>query len=377
MEFYYMQVRIRLKSVAAVLALLVCYTSVVTVPTVVAGAETLDMQEPYVEEVETTETYEVTDWWKAELSEYSEDLVSVSYEESDIVQTNTDEDIEDISTAATTEATTAQTTQAAPAVTEIAPVKAPSGSFVITTFGYGHGVGMSQNGANYYATYGGLNYKQILAHYYQGTTIANTGLAQTEQVKVDGMTGSVVDLVSQVVYNEINCTMHPEAMKAQAVAAYTYIKYHGNNGKDLRRKANPPQNVVDAVTSVLGEAVYYNGNFALTSFYASCGGASASCKDIFTQDIPYLRSVASEYDAACDPNYGTQTVFTAATLKNALERSFGIHLSENPAAWIQLVQGDGGYASYVVIDNQITIKGSAFRDCLGLKSPKLTCTYTP
>ena len=41
-----------------------------------------------------------------------------------------------------------------------------------TVYGYGHGVGMSQNGANYMAQQGS-DYKQILAHYYKGCEIEN------------------------------------------------------------------------------------------------------------------------------------------------------------------------------------------------------------
>lgn len=43
-------------------------------------------------------------------------------------------------------------------------------SFVFTTRGYGHGVGMSQWGAYFYNTKEGWNYKKILSHYYPGTT---------------------------------------------------------------------------------------------------------------------------------------------------------------------------------------------------------------
>ena len=41
---------------------------------------------------------------------------------------------------------------------------------VFTTNGYGHGVGMCQYGADYYAAQG-YDYRQILQHYYPGTTI--------------------------------------------------------------------------------------------------------------------------------------------------------------------------------------------------------------
>ncbi len=45
-----------------------------------------------------------------------------------------------------------------------------SGKYIFTCYGYGHGVGMSQNGANYMAKQG-YSYAQILSHYYQGTKI--------------------------------------------------------------------------------------------------------------------------------------------------------------------------------------------------------------
>ncbi len=42
--------------------------------------------------------------------------------------------------------------------------------FTFTVYGYGHGVGLSQNGANYMAKQGS-NYKEILQHYYKGCEI--------------------------------------------------------------------------------------------------------------------------------------------------------------------------------------------------------------
>jgi SpoIID/LytB domain protein len=44
--------------------------------------------------------------------------------------------------------------------------------FLFTTYGYGHGVGMSQNGAHLYASQEGWSYEDILMHYYPGTEIS-------------------------------------------------------------------------------------------------------------------------------------------------------------------------------------------------------------
>lgn len=45
-----------------------------------------------------------------------------------------------------------------------------AGDFVFTVWGYGHGVGLSQVGANYMAK-NGADFREILAHYYPGTVL--------------------------------------------------------------------------------------------------------------------------------------------------------------------------------------------------------------
>ena len=45
-----------------------------------------------------------------------------------------------------------------------------NGEFIFTTYGFGHGVGMSQWGAKLYAD-AGWTYDQILRHYYVNTTV--------------------------------------------------------------------------------------------------------------------------------------------------------------------------------------------------------------
>lgn len=51
-------------------------------------------------------------------------------------------------------------------------IKQNNGHFVVTTEGYGHGIGMSQYGANFMAK-SGKNYEDIVKHYYQGIQISS------------------------------------------------------------------------------------------------------------------------------------------------------------------------------------------------------------
>lgn len=399
---------------AAISAMVLCLnsTAVVTAETTLgvseadstAAAASTEAEAPVQEETESRKT----EWLKAEITDYDSSLSLISYELTpEITQTeneDTDEDAaetepadEDKSSDAENAANDSEKADGQPeteanptpvesqtsgaAVGEIPQaqktpeVNAQSGEFAFTTNGWGHCVGMSQNGANFYAKYSGWTYQDILYHYYPDTYLMNTGLAESETVTVNGSEGDVLSKVAGIVYREVGSSMSTEAIKAQAVAVYTYIKYYGNDSRDLRCKANPPKNVIDACASVLGEALYYNGSYALTVFSASTGGATANCYDVFSNDIPYLRSVPSEYDASYDPHYGTVKYIAASEVKRLVEARYGITLSDNPENWFQLTYGDGGYVSSILLDGKKNIKGYDFKICLGLKSSNFRISY--
>lgn len=385
-----MELRIPRKGIAVLTAAVIMGSAALTARLYTGNVEAVEDKQvttapaAEIEIPETTENstdeYEVTAWWKANLSDYNDNLSLVSYETVEAPEEETEPSDEGVVVNDTgvsyIEQDDYESIQIVPVPErqESEPVNVVAGNFAFTTYGYGHGVGMSQNGANHYASYAGWNYQQILQHYYPGTYIQNTGRTK-DTISAGGVSGSVLDIVSMVTYNEVGSSMSNEAIKAQAVAVYTYIMYKGGSAGDLYPKSNPPQNVINAVNSVLGEAVYYNGSFALAMFSASSGGSTASCYDVFYEDIPYLRSVYCEYDAQCDPHYGTVEVISVDQVRSDLESCLGITLSDNPANWISIVEGDGGYAAYVVVDNQVTVKGNDFRGYLGLKSPNFTCTY--
>lgn len=264
-----------------------------------------------------------------------------------------------------------------PQAQEAPEIEIEPGQFTFVTYGWGHGVGMSQNSANFYAANSGWTYQDILFHYFPGTYLMNTGLTEQEELTIaHAPAGDTLEVVSKIVFNEVGGTFSYEAIKAQAVAVYTYIKYNGDDSNDLRGKENPPQIVIDACSEVLGEALYYNGDYALTMFSASSGGCSANCRDIFYQDLPYLRSVPSAYDAAYDPHYGSVQNISEAELKRRIETRYGITLSNNPYNWIRPVYcPETGYVSEVIIDGQLTVKGYPFSVAMGLKSCKFCLVY--
>lgn len=314
-----------------------------------------------VHSTKVDEEYDPVSWWKADLTEYN-DMSLVSYETVDAAQ----------AAAAMVIAEGHDDSIVSNSPTPSAVSTTDAGTFAFTTYGWGHCVGLSQNGANFYAKYAGWNYQDILFHYYPGTTLKNTGTAQSETVTVQGVPGSVLQQVAEIVNVEIGPSFEPECIKAQAVAIYTYMKYHNNDAHDLKGKPNPSQKIVELCASVLGEALFYKDNYCLTMFYASCGGITANCYDIFSDDMPYLRSVSSEYDSQYDPHWGSVTYYTIGEVRQRIESAYNITLSDNPKNWIQIFEGNGGYVNRVVIDGQITVRGYPFSHVMDLKSPKFT-----
>lgn len=319
--------------------------------------------------------YQVDSDWKADLYDYDDSLSLTSYE---AANTEPDDPLT-MTTAAITEpsgetVTTTVTTLQEPTITAKTTICAAPDSVVFYSSGFGHGVGMSQNGANFYAMYDGWTYDQILQFYFPGTKLVQTGTPETEKMTVGYKTDNVVSILSQIVNNEMGPSFSVEAIKAQAIAAYTFYLYNGCSS-GMICKANPSQKIVDAVRSVLGIVVYYNNAPALTTFYASSGGATANCKDIFYADIPYLVSFPVKHDDTADPHFNSSKVFSASNLKQKLQNAYGVKLSGTPYDWIKLEYGDGGYVTYAVIGGKVRVKGNDLRGVLGLKSPKYEFVY--
>ena len=184
-------------------------------------------------------------------------------------------------------------------------------------------------------------------------------------------------LVSMIVSTEMSPSFSPEALKAQAVAAYSYVKYHNVNGlvPTVLVKRDIPQEVTDAVNAVWGKCCYYNGKVAQTVYTASSAGTTASAVNVWGgADVSYLTSVATPFDAQSDPNYGVITVFTEDQIRTALESSLGITLSEDPANWLTVTSRvDGNYVSGLNVDNQLTISGMRLREKVLKYSIKSWC----
>lgn len=194
-----------------------------------------------------------------------------------------------------------------------------------------------------------------------------------KKIKSDGF-----DIVCQIVNGEIGSTWSDEAIKAQAVAAYTYLRYCKENGTTpvLAAKSGYGSRIEGLVKSVEGLVCKYNGSVINAVFCASTAGCSADSQYVWGGSLPYLKSVDSKYDAAYDPNYGVTKTISQAKVKKLLEKQ-GVTLSNNPSGWIKVLSNyNGKYVGNVSIDGKKTLTGAQIRSIMGLKSAAFTVKYS-
>lgn len=258
------------------------------------------------------------------------------------------------------------------------------GTFTITTYGYGHGVGMSQYGANELAKEG-WTYDRILPHYYSGTVLKQDPVAGKEGIPS-------ADDIARVVQQEMGSSFEPEALKAQAVAAYTYARNHGNSIGGMSSVSDiskVSEKVRNAVQAVYGQMVTYNGQPINAVFHAMSAGKTADSRTIWGGAIPYLTPVDSAGDTRQN-RYQVTTTYTAREMAGILEDALGVTMGGDPAEWFTILSQDGavsadiGYVGQMRIqinpDSYTDISGNYFREnVMGysrMRSPCFTITYT-
>jgi SrtB family sortase len=173
------------------------------------------------------------------------------------------------------------------------------------------------------------------------------------------VTGDALDIVSRIVQNEIGSGFHTEAIKAQAVAAYTFISFYNQSGSapSVILAPSAGSKVTSAVESVLGEAVYYRGNIALTTYYATSAGQTASSRDVWGTAYSYLVSVDSPVDENVKTFKATKT-FSYDQMRDIIDDTLGISPDGEPEDWFEILGHlDGGYVGNVRVCGETETSG--------------------
>ena len=199
-----------------------------------------------------------------------------------------------------------------------------------------------------------------------------------------------------VVRAEMPASFEPEALKAQAVAARTYTLYKiqtgGNHGDEAdictdstccqayiaedRARENWGEDadaneakIETAVRDTDGETILYNGTPILAVFHSSSAGQTRAAGEVWVSDLPYLQAVASPEPGDAIPNYYSRAEFTAEEFREKVAAALPeADLSGDMDTWLKNPVTDTAGSVETVELGGVTVKGSAVRSILGLRS---------
>ncbi len=288
-----------------------------------------------------------------------------------------------------------------------APSASTSGVFTFYVFGYGHGVGMSQTGANYLASLG-MSWADILAHYYydsSSSTVIVTGEVYPQKMSYDGVSYDTREYLARALEAEMSASFNKEALKAQVVAIYTFVRYHNadalaagspvfsgtsNFHAFLDASRTPSATIYAAVDEIMaiGPYISNNGSTALTPFHSMSAGKTTSYYNCWGKSsgtsVPYLNGARESIGDYNDPNFKTTVKLSSSDIQ-ALANQQGITLTGDPASWISIISHDAavrediGYVSSIRVGGT-TMTGNDFRTKLlggRIRSHCFAIVYTP
>lgn len=194
-----------------------------------------------------------------------------------------------------------------------------------------------------------------------------------------------------VVLAEMPAYFHPEALKAQAVAARTYALRRVSIGDkhpdgavctdpgccqallsreeylQVRGTVRELETIRKAVEATAGQVLLYDGMYAETTYFSCSGGKTEDALEVWGTAYPYLTSVSSpgEEEAAL---YRETKRFTPDAFAAALDR----HLTGDPEQWIgKRTYTQGGGVKTIDICGK-SYSGTQLRELLSLNSASFT-----
>ncbi len=242
------------------------------------------------------------------------------------------------------------------------------------------------------------------------TTVATTPTATTTAVQTESQavfkvlntatetvhTFSEREFLIYTVAAEMPASYPIEALKAQAVATYTYYTYKRSLATGESHFSDVPtsfpdsysvaalkerwgqdydthiKKITDAVDAVSGQLVRYEGEAIYAAYHSCNGGRTESAKVMWDVDYPYLQSVASSGDTLSSAVNSTVTV-TDAEFAAAFP---SLSLTGNADTWIsgKPTVSAAGTVTAITIGGE-TLTGREVRSALELRSPCFTVTH--
>ena len=216
--------------------------------------------------------------------------------------------------------------------------------------------------------------------------------------------------VRGVVAAEMPADFHLEALKAQALAARTYIvdRLRSGDFSDMEtigvkaRGAHVSDSVLHqayrtdeqlkktwgdrydayssrinrAVLDTRGKIILYEGEPIYAAFFSTSNGRTENSEDVFSKSFPYLRSVPSPWDKN-SPRFLNEKTLTLDDFIQQMEKETGKRVAVEASSgenWIRVLERTSGRRIKTLRIGDQTFTGRQVREALGLSSTDFTWT---
>lgn len=208
---------------------------------------------------------------------------------------------------------------------------------------------------------------------------------------------NATEYVCGVVSAEMPALYENEALKAQAVAAYTYAArkreqrkeedYHITSSSDTdqayidkeqqkekwgEKYEEYSEKIAKAVESVKGQKLTYDGELCMSVYHAISAGKTEKASVVWGEDFAYLQSVESIGDLL-SPDYKSEVLLSPEELSEKLKDK--ITPTGEPSSWFGECQKSeiGSVQKISVCGSEIS--GSELREKLGLRSTNFSVEF--
>lgn len=204
-------------------------------------------------------------------------------------------------------------------------------------------------------------------------------------MKINGVEIEAKEALGRLVMTEMGEGYNIEAVKAQAVVIYTYLKYRDTNfqidGVKISETVN--DEVKSAVDAVFGEYLTFDGEVALTPYFEIAAKKTTDAKNIFSKEYPYLKPVSINGDPdSSSEAFKVERKYSMGEFKGLLLNfDSTLKLSEEPIMWVDVKAHDASISSSIGYVTKVTvgdkeISGLDFRTKVFTSSTLLSHCFT-
>jgi len=193
---------------------------------------------------------------------------------------------------------------------------------------------------------------------------------------------NIEDYLAGVLSGEVIASWPDDALKAQAVAARTYILYKKRQPRDkdfdvystvmdqvYAGMTAESSKLIKIVKDTEGQVLTYNGEVIKAYYHSTCGGHTEDGAEVFPEDASFLKGVPCTY-CSISPLYSWKQEITTEELKKALAKLENKgDLPDGELVDLKVTRkGKSGRAAEITItlsDGERVIRGSELRMMIG------------